>query len=326
LAYNYNTALSPVPYYGHLLNFFDAGLATSAANPSSNPYPPLNIYRIFEYLQVPSLFVGTDTVLSPTGSPSSAFSNPPGATMTGDGVSTYYSQGSSTFGSYLRAPFNNISELRDPGRININTVTDSAVAMSLANSLGSNAVTLIADIVASRQGNAGCSYFANPFRSFAGASLTNAIYTDPSVSSTAMPLRDIDVTLLRPSALNGGSASPTALFDVQGMAGGNWHPYNDPTRNPYFRIQNASRAMNLLTTRSNVYATWITVGYFQVTPVATSPVYPDGYQLGEELGSDTGEIKRHRAFYIFDRTVPVGFQRGEDYNVENAILLRRFIE
>ena len=55
-------------------------------------------------------------------------------------------------------------------------------------------------------------------------------------------------------------------------------------------------------------------------------MHPDGYQLGRELGMDTGEIERHRAFYIFDRTIPVGFQRGQDLNVEKAILVSRFIE
>ena len=88
-----------------------------------------------------------------------------------------------------------------------------------------------------------------------------------------------------------------------------------------------------MTTRSNVYAVWITVGYFEVyagdRPYgSTTPdaIYPDGYQLGRELGSDTGEIERHRAFYIFDRTIPVGFQRGQDLNVDKAILVNRFIE
>ena len=134
--------------------------------------------------------------------------------------------------------------------------------------------------------------------------------------------------------------------------GGTQQPYNDPTRNPYFRLQNLSRLSNLLTTRSNVYAVWITVGYFQVTPwygytgggsggssvnyntgpvsLATGPTYdtahPDGYQLGQELGADSGNLHRHRAFYIFDRTIPVGFERGVDHNVQDAILLRRFIE
>jgi len=55
-------------------------------------------------------------------------------------------------------------------------------------------------------------------------------------------------------------------------------------------------------------------------------MFPEGYQLGPELGSDTGEVKRHRAFYVFDRSIPVGFERGRNNNVEDAILLQRFIE
>ncbi len=90
-----------------------------------------------------------------------------------------------------------------------------------------------------------------------------------------------------------------------------------------------SLAPDIAAEGSNVYAVWITVGYFEVSPapVAGIPaIYPDGYQLGRELGSDTGEIERHRAFYIFDRTLPVGFQRGQDLNVDKAILVERFIE
>ena len=62
------------------------------------------------------------------------------------------------------------------------------------------------------------------------------------------------------------------------------------------------------------------------TPARLRAVYPDGYELGRELGIDTGEIERHRAFYIIDRTMPVGFQRGQDLNTEKAILVNRFIE
>ena len=60
-------------------------------------------------------------------------------------------------------------------------------------------------------------------------------------------------------------------------------------------------------------------------PIAENVIRPDADQ---EAGSrsDTGEIKRHRAFYIFDRTIPVGFERGENHNVEKAVLLRSFIE
>jgi len=110
-------------------------------------------------------------------------------------------------------------------------------------------------------------------------------------------------------------------------------PYNDPARNPWFYFQGLQRLGNLVTTRSNVYAVWITVGYFEVEPNPfTNPpggadeAHPDGFALGRELGIDTGEVRRHRAFYIFDRSIPVGFWRGQDTNVEKAILLRRFIE
>jgi len=108
--------------------------------------------------------------------------------------------------------------------------------------------------------------------------------------------------------------------------------YSDPNRNPYFRYQLLSRLGNSLTTRSNVYAVWITIGYFEVSPAPATTgtidytIYPDGYQLGQELGSDMGDITRHRAFYIYDRSIPVGFEPGRDHNIAKGILLKRFIE
>ena len=121
-----------------------------------------------------------------------------------------------------------------------------------------------------------------------------------------------------------------------------------------------SRLDNLVTNRSGVYAIWITVGYFEVekapdwndpdtnvrarvrghfggTATDTDPAtiaaldiynraYPDGYMLGKELGSETGDVRRPRGFYIIDRTEAVGFKPGEDLNVEKTIRLRRRIE
>jgi hypothetical protein len=124
--------------------------------------------------------------------------------------------------------------------------------------------------------------------------------------------------------------------------------------------QPLSRLDNLVTNRSNVFAIWITVGYFEMEPAPnwndpdpavraqvrarfggtgndTDPatiaglalynrVYPEGYMLGREVGSDTGDTKRHRGFYIVDRTEEVGYKPGEDMNVEKMIRLRRRIE
>ncbi|MGQ9823312.1 MAG: hypothetical protein ACUVQK_15775, partial [Thermogutta sp.] len=55
-------------------------------------------------------------------------------------------------------------------------------------------------------------------------------------------------------------------------------------------------------------------------------IYPDGYMLGQELGSDSGDIRRHRGFFIVDRSLPVGFKRGQDLNVDKAILIKRILE
>ncbi len=365
----YNTQSVPgtASYFGHLINFFDAG---TTARPN-----PVNLYRLLEYVQVPSKFVGTDAILDPTyytalaanrlngepapGSATGTLVNSPYAT-----TNLPYTNGTSAFGSYFRPPFNKVSEYRDPGRVNINTVQEPVVWQGVLNGastpqLQMHAGASPASVSATLNMNSAAatppfspSYFPNPFRSFGGAALTNSIYGPASTYANATrvipnALHDIDATLLRPAfnTTNNSWNQAMALFDAPSIASGTntMYPYNDPTRSPYFRLQNASRMSNLLTTRSNVYAVWITVGYFQVTPWYGPPTgggttYPtsgtiiydtahqDGYQLGQELGSDSGQIKRHRAFYLFDRTIPVGFERGVDHNVQNAILLRRFIE
>jgi hypothetical protein len=120
-------------------------------------------------------------------------------------------------------------------------------------------------------------------------------------------------------------------------------PFADTDRNPYMMYEPMSRLGNLVTNRSGCYAVWITVGYFEVEPAPSwsdsnvqahfggdlnlyNRVYPDGYMLGKELGSETGDVKRPRGFYIIDRTEEVGFKPGEDLNVEKTIRLRRRIE
>ncbi len=58
-----------------------------------------------------------------------------------------------------------------------------------------------------------------------------------------------------------------------------------------------------------------------------APYVLAGRRTGWDTGNaDTGSIERHRGFYIIDRSVPVAFEPGQNHNVDNAILLRRFIE
>ena len=93
-------------------------------------------------------------------------------------------------------------------------------------------------------------------------------------------------------------------------------------RNPHFRYERLTRLSGLTTTRSNVFAMWVTVGFFEWDPTVNAPQGA----LGQELGSETGEVKRHRAFCLIDRTIPVAFSPGQYNNVDRCILVRRYLE
>ncbi|MCE9556180.1 MAG: hypothetical protein K8T91_22765, partial [Planctomycetes bacterium] len=129
--------------------------------------------------------------------------------------------------------------------------------------------------------------------------------------------READVTMLR--------ADPTAATNPL-FAANTTEAYRNSPANSYFRYQQINRLGNLTTTRSNVFAVWVTVGYFEVEPATVDIAHPDGYALTTELGIDTGEVHRHKSFYILDRTIPVGYENGRDYNTSNTILLKTHIE
>jgi hypothetical protein len=213
-------------------------------------------------------------------------------------------------------PYNRISRYREPGRVNLNTVYSRDVLRALLNRPGLDDGGLWPEFLLSRRGAAVPGQLptaiARPFRSPAAFDLV------PIPELTAAVGSEVECTILRERP--GRTGQP--LFESPHSG----HPASSTENSPFFRYQYLMRLGNSVTTRSNVYAVWITVGFFEAEPADNPAVHPDGYQLGPEVGSDTGEIKRHRAFYVFDRSIPVGFVRGEDTNVENAVLLRRFIE
>jgi hypothetical protein len=53
------------------------------------------------------------------------------------------------------------------------------------------------------------------------------------------------------------------------------------------------------TTRSHVFAAWVTVGFFRVEPGTENLKVP---LLGAEVGSENNRAKRHRAFFVIDRS------------------------
>jgi hypothetical protein len=61
-----------------------------------------------------------------------------------------------------------------------------------------------------------------------------------------------------------------------------------------------AKMANNVTSRTNVFGVWITVGYFRVDPGTENLLVP---LLHEEVGSTQGKQVRHRMFSIIDRTL-----------------------
>ncbi|MER3442564.1 MAG: hypothetical protein C4296_14545 [Gemmataceae bacterium] len=123
-------------------------------------------------------------------------------------------------------------------------------------------------------------------------------YTDPT-----QPF-NIGDTLLRPALSDPTRRlfeSSRKKFDAQKQQG---EP--DPNH-PYRRFELLSKIYNNVTVRSNCFAVWLTVGYFEVTGFVgpDDPLgRPSGMPiLGPELGRADGQHVRHRFFAVVDRSL-----------------------
>jgi|GEM_PF-6489521 len=281
--------------FGHLFNFFAENDLTKTP-PRNNS---LNLVKLLNYVGIPSRFLGTrDWYDLNTANPYS------------------------------------ISRFREPGKINVNTMTEPAFLALM----GGRTPISYSDFNDERD--------VRPFRGSADSWLLTpgSLYDSP-----------VEATMLR---LWNSSTSSTfyPLF-----AGDSTTDPRGRGANTYNALEGLQRLSSMTTTTSNVFAVWVTIGYFEVEKLDveggrydtdTTPndgvikielpsgitynlptdrsqfyaVYPDGYMIGRELGSDTGDITRHRAFYLIDRSIPFGYQRGHKLNAEDTILLRKFIE
>ncbi|MBA63274.1 MAG: hypothetical protein CMJ76_13030, partial [Planctomycetaceae bacterium] len=271
---------SPNTEYNHLLNFFESGGNAS------------NFQRIFDYLHTPSPFAGAYTYLNPL--------------MFGSGFGT----------DELHPPFNKVSNFRDPGKININTIFDPAVYAGLMNG---HPGPSYANWFDSRRGYPRAGGNLLSFNANMPSLFTNPVR--PAGSGDIVPLTGLERTDVELSILRNNQAGNQLLNNT-----GYTEQARNARRNSSFKYQSVQRLDNLVTGRSNVYAVWITMGYFEVTAAPPTPVNPDGYQLGQEIGNDRGEVRRHRAFYMIDRSIPAAFEPGENHNVDKTVILRRYID
>ena len=189
-------------------------------------------------------------------------------------------------------PLQQLSGFREPGRVNVNTMP-------------------AADIWRAVQGDV-----------ILGASADGKIADDPdeSLVSPADQARDWPDAN---SATDGIQPFEDAFSILSSSVGiDNFtEGYRDADKDAAFRMQTISRLNNSVTVRSNVYTIWITVGYFQWQDDDN-----DGIKDFTEELKEVTPRNRNRGFYMFDRSIPVAYERGEDHNVHDAILLRRIIQ
>jgi hypothetical protein len=298
----------------YLLNFYGQTVAMRAPA------------RMFEFTSVPSPFVGTETLLNPVARANGGF----GLDLVGVGGTTPLL---SADGPRYSAPYNWLSNRRVPGKLNLNTVHYPATWTSLMPGAYGNP-TNFANFVLATHGQ------FNPLRHMSFSQFDPA---DPdsdffrrlrmprSTGSPPAPFYNLNANLWMP--VPGGQLP---FFDHNN----NSSDY-DTQRNEYFRLQKRQRMANLTTQRSSVFAVWITVGYFELEEVAIPiPDNPNAplnslsfgagnveirTAVGREYGLDRGRVRRDRAFYVVDRSIPVGFFPGENLNVDQAVLTRRYL-
>ena len=203
---------------------------------------------------------------------------------------------------------------RSPGKININTVWDLEIFRALCDaqqpnsfwrSSGADTIPdqVFSQLVSSRTpGLTTLGANDSPFMGL-GTGFASASSTDP-LSPNA---RGIDNTILRPLT-TGAAWDQQRLLEEPGyfstpptFAAGTAPPH------PYQRYEMLTKIFNNITTRSNVFAVYLTVGFFEVLPPDPANGLPGGEtfnppKLGAEVGKAEGRNIRHRMFAIVDRS------------------------
>jgi len=271
-------------HFPHLLNFYSDNVTGVGGTTNAT-----SLHRVFNYLEVPSRFVGTESHVNPI---TFAGSN--------HGVS---------FG--LKPPFDTISSYRYPGKVNLNTITDSRVWSGLMGfyAVGTTNQVSFQEWIRSRDGTQ-AGDIPNPLRPARASNLVPLASQIVEPAECGLFRKKID-----------GASMPQPLLD-----------YNSPPvaanadtdRAAYFKYDMRQRLGNMVTNRSSVFSIWITVGYFEVDPDGSLRTDASGNAV--EAGADSGSLRRERGFFMVDRSIPVAFEPGKNHNVDRAVLLKTLIE
>jgi hypothetical protein len=318
--------------FGHLMNFFES--SPKGAGESE-------FYLLMELMETPAPYADSGIVKNPA----SLQQQHAGGDTDSDLIR------SEMLADYF-APRNVVPTMVNPGKVNINTIPGEQIWKGvelnyLRGTARNNPTggTNWPQIAASRRGYAPASnpflltqhpnmnpayptQFAGAFRpgllGAVGPVLAGEAAKDGGGNLQSTRLRNLvrkSHTLFRPETVPSpdpvsDDATPLMLDDNNNAK--QLGLYRDSDKQPFIAYQRLTRLPNLVTQQSNVYAVWLTVGFFEFDI--------ENSGIGAEFTGNRGEVTRYRSFYIIDRTAPVGFRPGEDLNTDKAILLRRFIE
>jgi hypothetical protein len=177
---------------------------------------------------------------------------------------------------------------RVPGKININTVWDTQIFQALCDAQTSNYFTandVQTMFPALLQARSPKGVPDGSDRPFVGMGAGYGAAGDTQYPNGI----GIDDTFLRadPNDANANPALKRRLFELP----------NPASSHPAIKQQLMAKIFNNLTCRSNVFAVWLTVGYFEVVDDSAQPV-----KLGAEIGRSENRQIRHRMFAIVDRS------------------------
>jgi hypothetical protein len=194
---------------------------------------------------------------------------------------------------------------RVPGKINLNTVWDPETLLALCDPQPGNNFR-DADVYLPPGIGPGYDYVNDPQTIFwrMAARRTPGLLTGGGPGPTDRPFLGLATGAVLPGTQqypNGAGIEDTLLRSFDGSARRLFQPPapppGDPNAHPYLQSQLLTKIFNSVTTRSNVFAVWLTVGFFEVTDATARPV-----KLGAEVGLGEGRNRRHRMFAVVDRT------------------------
>jgi len=186
------------------------------------------------------------------------------------------------------------------GKVNVNTMPSEEVFQAVADAAPANnftptdVTTGYSNLVAQR-----------PIASFGQA---NNVDFSSAISKKGFNKSLLGYQSFASTAAGNAEVPFGNLLDVQGFSASGASPAIYPRKELLTKIGNS------VTTRSNVFAVWITTGYFEVIDDSAQPP-----TLGAEIGKLDGINIRHRMFAIVDRTNMVNAQlTGVAYSVPAA--------